>query len=263
MPRLNSSLRSQAVPNTARMKTKKTQTNPQSSELRLQTTGLKLLVQLQSEFLHPHGDKGRHHKPSDTNVGTQLGLDSSSSGVSLSFQTLILSEVSLFQTQLLCLEVPESSWTEETAAHLCNKPAAAASPDQESWMRGNVEKVKNNNWFLSNPSVSSPFYTNLGPFELTQAGSAPGALQVMQNRGRSRINSFLCCELHLLWELSHHWEPRWKSKAPNQAPEHCLWSEMSPLHKTFQVSTSGRWNQGFPLRINTAQRPPGSAFRGW
>lgn len=160
--KLKRSLRSQAVPNTARMKTKKTQTNPQSSDLRLQTTGLKLLVQLQSEFLHPHGDKGRHHKPSDTNVGTQLGLDSSSSGLSLSFQTLILSEVSLFQTQLLCLEVPQSSWTEESAAHLCNKRATAASPDQESWTRGNLEKVKNNYWFLSNPSVPSPFYTNLG-----------------------------------------------------------------------------------------------------
>lgn len=94
MPRLNS--RSQAVLNTVRMETKITQTNPQSSDLRLQTTGLELLVKLKSEFLHPHGDK-----PSDTNVGSQLGLDPSSSRISLKFQSVILSEVSLLQTQLL------------------------------------------------------------------------------------------------------------------------------------------------------------------
>lgn len=57
------------------MKTKKTQSNPQSSDLRLQTTGAKLLAELKPESLHSHGDKPRHHKPSDTNVRTQLGLD--------------------------------------------------------------------------------------------------------------------------------------------------------------------------------------------
>lgn len=90
--------------------------------------------------------------PQTPTWGPSWGWISSSSRISLSFKTLILSEVSLFQTQVLCLEVPESNWTEETAAHLCNKPAA--SPDQESWMTGNLEKVKISYWFISHPSVS-------------------------------------------------------------------------------------------------------------
>lgn len=186
--KLKSSLRSQAVPNTVRMKTKITQTNPQSSHLRLQTTELELLVQVKSEFLHSHGDK-----PSDSNVRTQLGLHSRAQGYPWTSKEWLSQQCHFSTHCFCCLKVPESSWTEETAAHACNNPAAAASPDQESCIRGNLEKVKNSSWFLSNPSgsrLSGPqcpahFTQTWGPFGLTQAGHAPGALQVMQDRGRA------------------------------------------------------------------------------